>query len=80
MRPGISFRSTLEVPILIDLDGVKPIWIHFRRIEHDVVSSAIPSKMVRLELSHWESWLLPVCNLPVMHKFNALCGECQEDT
>ena len=43
LRPSISFCNTLEVPISIDLDRVKPIRIHFRRIEHDVVSCAITS-------------------------------------
>ncbi len=79
MRPGISLRSTLEVPISINLDGVKPIRIHFRRIEHDIVSRAIASKAVRLESPQVIVGFIPVSDISLMHESNALCGGHQDD-
>lgn len=80
MRPGICFRSTLEVPFSIDLDGMKPMWIHFRGIEHDIVSRAIAfTKMVRVDSSHVIVGFIPVGNLPLMHESDALCEEYQDD-
>ena len=79
MRPGISLRSTLEVPISIDLDGVKPIRIHFRRIEHDIVSRAIASKAVRLESPQVIVGFIPMGDISLMHESDTLCEECQDD-
>ena len=79
LRPGVSLRSTPKVSISIDLDRVKPIRIHFRRIEHDVVSCAITSKIVRLESLGVIVVFIPVCDIPLMHESDALRGEYQDD-
>lgn len=42
IRPGESFGSSSQISASIDLDGVKPVRVHPRGIEHDIICGAIP--------------------------------------
>jgi hypothetical protein len=71
LRPGELFGLSFEVPPSIDMDGVKSLRVHPRRIEHDVFRCAITERVL-YEGSPTKATNVPVCNISFVHEFKTL--------
>ena len=54
------------------LRGAKPLRVHFRRVEHDVVHCAVPEVSPQKLLHLYRQPRVPVCNVPLMHELETL--------
>jgi hypothetical protein len=79
LRPGELFGLSFEVPPSIDMDGVKSLRVHPRRIEHDVFRCAI-TEGVLYEGSPTKATNVPVCNISFVHEFKTLASRIVRST
>jgi hypothetical protein len=69
LRSSVVLCIALETPVFVLLHRMETVWIHIRRVHHNIVTVTVPVTMeMGQKLQQVRETSSPVCNVMIVHK------------